>query len=161
MGGGIVGHASWRIAFWINIPLCVIPILGLAWSLTLQVDKSSFSSKIARIDFIGLVLFSGASTSFLIGLTAGGTIHLWSSFRTILPLVFGILLYVAFVVVEWKVASDPMMPLRIFKDRTANTGFFGAYLHGLIVWCYIYYLPIFFLGARSQTPIRRYVEFLV
>lgn len=154
MGGGIVEHTTWRWAFWINIPLCVIPIVGLYWSLHLQVDTSSLKSKLARVDYLGLILFSGASTAFLIGLTAGGTIHPWSSGRTIAPLVLGIVLYIIFVLVQWKVSKEPMMPLRIFRDRTADTGFLGAFFHGLIVWCYIYYVVIFFLGATQQSRIR-------
>jgi MFS family permease len=127
----------------INIPLCVIPIVGLYWSLNLQIDTSSLKSKLARVDYVGLTLFSGASTAFLIGLTAGGTIHSWSSGRTIAPIVLGLALYAVFVIVEWKFSKAPMMPLRIFRDRTGNTGFLGAFFHGLILWCYIYYIVIF------------------
>lgn len=77
--------------------------------------------------------------------------HPWDSARTLAPLVIGIAGLGAFVVVEWKIAREPMIPLRIFHDRTANQAYVGAFIHGLVLWAFAYYLIIFFLGARQHA----------
>ncbi|KAJ1933587.1 hypothetical protein EC988_009074, partial [Linderina pennispora] len=53
MGGGIVEHASWRIVFWINIPICIVAMVLIFFTLKLPKTKGTFKEKIKRIDFIG------------------------------------------------------------------------------------------------------------
>jgi hypothetical protein len=89
------------------------------------------------------------------------------------PLIIGCAGIGAFIVVEWKVAKAPMVPLRIFVDRTANTGYFGAFIHGFAAWSSAYYLIIFvcnfpsteskcwleqFLGARQDAQFKSAAE---
>jgi MFS family permease len=143
MGGLIAEYTTWRWVFWINLPPCGIAILGLWWSLHLQTDTSSFRSKLARVDYLGLILFTGASCSLLIGITCGGTVNPWNSASTIVPIILSAVLYAAFIVVESKLAVSPMIPLRIFQDRTANSAYIGAFFHGMIVWCFSYYIIVF------------------
>lgn len=105
--------------------------------------------KLGRVDWLGLGLFTAASTLFLYGLTSGGVSAPWTSAKVLAPLIVGICLYPIFIFVEWKLASNPMMPLRIFNDRSAITGYTSSFLQGLIIWCMAYY---FILFVRSPTP---------
>lgn len=99
--------------------------------------------KLMRVDWLGLFVFTAASTLFLVGLTSGGVSHPWGSAQVLAPLVVGFLLYPVYIYIEWKVAVNPMMPLRIFNDRSAITGFTTSFCQGLIVWCYVYYFILF------------------
>ncbi|KAI9746465.1 MAG: hypothetical protein M1818_000178 [Claussenomyces sp. TS43310] len=153
LGGLIAQFTSWRWIFWINLPLCAVSIPGLWWSLRLQTDTASFMTRIGRIDYLGLFVFSGSTTSVLIGLTCGGTLHPWHSAATVVPIVAGILGLMAFSLIEWKFAQEPMVPLRIFKDITANTAYIGVFCHGMVVWSYSYYMIVFFLGAKQRGPL--------
>jgi len=100
-------------------------------------------SKLARIDYLGIAIFVGATTLLLFGLTTGGVMNPWKSATTLVTLILGIVGIGAFVVVEWKFAEAPMIPLRIFNNRTANQGYFGSFIHGLVLWAFAYYLIIF------------------
>ncbi|KFX86992.1 hypothetical protein V490_08662 [Pseudogymnoascus sp. VKM F-3557] len=151
VGGAIGQYTSWRWIFWINIPLCVLALAGILYALQLHQDVSSLKSKLARIDYLGILVFIGASTFLLFGLTSGGVMNPWDSPTTLAPLGIGIAGLGVFVIVEWKFACEPMIPLRIFHDRTANSGYIGAFIHGLVLWAFAYYLIIFFLGARQHT----------
>ncbi|KFX94247.1 hypothetical protein O988_06403 [Pseudogymnoascus sp. VKM F-3808] len=151
VGGAIGQYTSWRWIFWINIPLCVLALAGILYALQLHQDVSSLKSKLARIDYLGILVFIGASTFLLFGLTTGGVMNPWDSPTTLAPLGIGIAGLGVFVIVEWKFAYEPMIPLRIFHDRTANSGYIGAFIHGLVLWAFAYYLIIFFLGARQHT----------
>jgi Fungal trichothecene efflux pump (TRI12) len=135
--------------FWINIPLCVLPMIGLFFTLNLKTDPSSLVEKLARIDYAGILIFSGASCAFLIGITTGGTLYSWASAPVLVPLIFAVALYVAFILYEWKIPAAPMIPLRVFNDRTAAAAFFGAFIHGAVLWCFAYYMIIF---VSSLSP---------
>jgi hypothetical protein len=100
-------------------------------------------SKLARIDYLGMGVFVGAITLLLFGLTTGGVMNPWTSATTLVTLILGIAGLGAFIVVEWKFPAEPMMPLRIFNNRTVNQGYFGAFIHGLVLWAFAYYLIIF------------------
>jgi hypothetical protein len=100
-------------------------------------------TKLAMVDWLGLTVFTCASTLFLVGLTSGGVAHPWGSAKVLAPLAVGFSLYLVFIYIEWRVAVKPMMPLRIFNGRSAITGFATSYLQGLIVWCLTYYFILF------------------
>jgi Fungal trichothecene efflux pump (TRI12) len=125
--------------FYINIPVVVIVVIGIWFFLTLKTDTRSIKEKIQRIDFIGVSVFVGSAASFLFGLTAGGVLFPWNSANVIVPLVLGILGMVGFWFIEEYVAKEPMMPMRVFKERTAFASYVGTWVHGAILWSVIYY----------------------
>jgi len=138
--------------FWINLPLCAISFVGLWTSLHLHYEISSLRAKLARIDYIGMVVFTAASSAFLVGITTGGSLNPWSSASVLAPMIIGLVLFGAFILIEWKVAKEPMVPLRVFRDRTAAAAFFGFFIHGLVVWAFAYYM-IIFVRLYSTYPI--------
>ncbi|PGG97810.1 hypothetical protein GX51_07122 [Blastomyces parvus] len=161
IGGAIGERTTWRWAFWINVPICVVSMVGLTMSLRLKSAKTTLVEKIARIDFTGIFVFLGSTTSFLLGLTTGGTLHPWDSARVLVPLIVGVFGWALFIYVELKYAREPMIPLRVFHDRTAATGgFAGVFFHGLVLWSLCYYIIIFFLGVTQHGLLHSAVETL-
>ncbi|KAM6486301.1 MFS general substrate transporter [Trichoderma sp. SZMC 28011] len=160
VGGAIGQYTSWRWVFWINIPICVPSIAGIVYALHLVRDKSSFKSKAARVDYLGITVFIAATTLLLYGITTGGTTNPWNSASVLAPLVLGVFGLGIFLLIEWKVAKTPMVPLRIFNNRSGNTGFFGSFVHGLVLWASAYYIIIFFLGARGDPLFKSSAETL-
>ncbi|EEH49899.2 uncharacterized protein PADG_05978 [Paracoccidioides brasiliensis Pb18] len=161
IGGAIGERTSWRWSFWINVPICVVSIIGLTISLRLKTATTTLTAKIARIDFPGIIVFVGSTTSFLLGLTTGGTIHPWDSANVLVPLIVGVAGWGLFIFVELKYAREPMIPLRVFHDRTAATGGYSSvFFHGLVLWCLSYYIIIFFLGVTQHSLLHSAVETL-
>ncbi|KAJ5033962.1 hypothetical protein NUH16_005380 [Penicillium rubens] len=158
IGGAIGERTTWRWIFYINIPVCVICIVGLLYALQLQQDKSSFVKKLGMLDWVGLGVFTCASTLFLVGLTSGGVSHPWGSAAVLVPLVLGAVLFPVFIFTQWRVSKRPMMPLRIFNDRSAIVGFVTSFLHGLVFWCVTYYMIVFFLGALQHSVLHASLE---
>ncbi|KAJ6159732.1 hypothetical protein N7497_004269 [Penicillium chrysogenum] len=158
IGGAIGERTTWRWIFYINIPVCVICIVGLLYALQLQQDTSSFVKKLGMLDWVGLGVFTCASTLFLVGLTSGGVSHPWGSAAVLVPLVLGAVLFPVFIFTQWRVSKRPMMPLRIFNDRSAIVGFVTSFLHGLVFWCVTYYMIVFFLGALQHSVLHASLE---
>jgi hypothetical protein len=139
--------------FYINIPVVVIVVIGIWFFLTLRKDTTSLKEKLKRIDVLGVVVFVGSSTSFLFGLTAGGVLYPWKSANVIAPLIIGIFGMVGFWFIEEYVAKEPMMPMRVFKERTAFAGYVGTWAHGIILWGLIYYALLWVPPSYIQTNI--------
>lgn len=148
VGGAIGEFTSWRWIFWINIPICVIGILGLSFALHLHQEVSSLRSKLARIDYLGIAIFIAATTLLLYGCTTGGTTSPWKSANVLVPLILGFVGLGIFVLVEWKVVKFAMVPMRLFLDGSSSASYFGAFVQGLVLWCFAYYMIIFVSNVR-------------
>ena len=59
----------------------------------------------------------------------------------------------AFVLFEEYIAPEPLIPLTIFKNRTAAVNYAGTVLHGMILWCLLYYEPLYYEGVKGYSPI--------
>ena len=114
---------------------------------------TNLASQLRRIDWVGSVLFIGSTTSFLIPITWGGVTYAWNSWRTLVPLTVGIAGLISFIIFEEYFAKEPLIPLTIFKTRTAAVSYLGTVIHGMILWCLLYYLPLYYEAVKGQTPI--------
>ncbi len=69
-----------------------------------------------EIDFVGLLLFTTAAVLFVVGLNFGGGIYPWTSANTLVPLILGLVLWIAFGLWECFTKSKlPLMPPRLFR----------------------------------------------
>ncbi|KAL7624406.1 hypothetical protein AAE478_005970 [Parahypoxylon ruwenzoriense] len=72
VGGAIVQGTTWRWIFYIMLPFCAFGLVAVPCLLTLKPKKATIREKLSRIDWIGIVLLTGSSTSFLIAVSWGG-----------------------------------------------------------------------------------------
>jgi hypothetical protein len=107
--GIILGVASWRWIFLINIPL-VIACLVIAQP---SIEESK-DNKPRHIDYAGALLAAMALAGSTYGLIEGPAHH-WTS-KAIAALIAGLLLAIVFVWYESR-AKDPMVSLSLFKSR--------------------------------------------
>lgn len=114
-------------------------MIGIWLFLTLKTDSSSIKEKLKRVDVPGIIVFLISFMCLLFGLTAGGVIYPWNSPNIIVPLIIAIIGLVAFWFIEEYVPQQPMIPPRVFKERTALAGYIGTWAHGTILWGFIYY----------------------
>lgn len=121
--------------------------------LRLNVIPQSIAAKLKRVDWIGTVLFVGSMTGFLIPITWGGVMYSWASWRTLVPLLIGAAGLVIFCLYEKYLALEPLLRLSVFSNRTANIAYLTTTLHGLILWCLLYYQPLYFEAVKGYKPV--------
>ncbi|GAB5586620.1 hypothetical protein Unana1_01520 [Umbelopsis nana] len=121
------------------------------------VDRSSWSlEKLKSVDWPGLLTMVGGLICLLTAIDAAGSgTFAWSSSTSIALLVVGGVLLLTFLVIEGKFSSQPMVPLSIFKNRTAavvlaSEFFFGISFFPSYVYAPLYLQVIFrFTGLQS------------
>ncbi len=144
--------ASWRWIGWANLPLVATAFLLAVFCLRLKSIDLSFRSKLRRLDWVGMLLFAVGSTGVTLPLSWAGAMYPWSSWRTITPLVIGILMLVAFGFYERRPA-EPLFPYRIFNNTTAVVTLAGAFIHGMVMFTLLQYLPLFFQAVLRESPL--------
>jgi EmrB/QacA subfamily drug resistance transporter len=143
LGGWLVEHASWRWAFFINLPLAAAVIV-----ISLVYIRESRSSIAGGIDWIGALFAVIGLGGLVAGLIESADLG-WSSVLVIGMLIVGVGCLVTFFFVEARVRS-PMVPLTVFESRS----FSGANL--LTLFLYGATGIFFFLFPLNLIQVQKY-----
>ena len=120
--------------------------------LRLKNVPSSIGTKLRRIDWIGSTLFVCSVTAFTTPLTYGGIIYAWNDWRTLLPLLLSIIGLVGFGLYEYFCAAEPLFQFSVFQNASVNIALICTTIHGIILWCLLYYLPLYYEAVKEYTP---------
>lgn len=87
------------------------------------------------MDWVGIFLITSSFASLLFAMFGGGAVYPWTSGEVLGPLIAGVCGLVLFVLNEKLVAdrnrTQPLIPLRLFGNRTAGLGYLIAFIHGI------------------------------
>jgi EmrB/QacA subfamily drug resistance transporter len=122
--GGALSQLDWRLSLLINVPFGVL-VLILVPRLIRETEKHS-----AHFDFGGAVL----ATTALVGLALGASEASrkgWGAPLTLGPLIAAAVLFAGFLALESR-QSHPLVPFRIFADRSRSGGFATMFFVGAI-----------------------------
>jgi MFS family permease len=119
LGGGFSENVSWRWIMFINLPFCAVGFVLIPLYLNLNQKVESVWQKLARIDWVGAIIFVASTTAVLIPISWGGVMYSWDHWRTLVPLILGIAGLAAFVAWEVYGAREPLITLHVFMNRTA------------------------------------------
>ncbi|GAA4376981.1 MDR family MFS transporter [Nocardioides caricicola] len=148
IGGVVVDSAlGWRGCFFIGLPFAVVAFFLLQKTLHLPVIKRP-----VNIDYLGATLITGGVSTLLVWVSLAGNQFDWASTATAALVALGVLLLVAAVYVEAKVAVDPIIPIRFFKDRTIALATIASVMIGVAMFGSTVYLSQYFQIARGMTP---------
>ncbi|KAK6223348.1 hypothetical protein LQW54_000465 [Pestalotiopsis sp. IQ-011] len=110
IGGAVMERATWRWVFWI-VPMLAIPAALVIWfALPLRYDSGNHMEKVKKTDFGGILLSLASALLILVPLSGGGISYAWDSATFIAMFIVGVLMWIAFVLYEWKWAKIPIMP---------------------------------------------------
>lgn len=143
IGGSFTDYVTWRWNFYINLPIGAVALVVLVFFLHLPIPSGGLKEKLKRIDYIGTLIVLVFATLFLLAMNFGGQTFPWKSAAVIVPLVLTGLLVMALIYVETKVA-EPLMPPRLFKNRSVASVLATNWFFGMTFFSLVYYLPIYF-----------------
>ena len=148
--GGLLAAVSWRLVFWVNVP---IGLFGTIWAY--KSLRELATTRRAKIDWVGNVMFVLGLGALLIAITYGiqpygGHATGWTNPWIIGGLVGGTVMLIAFGIVETKIA-EPMFQMSLFKIRAFAAGnaasLLGSIARGglqfmLVIWLAGIWLPL-------------------
>lgn len=145
--GGFLTSYSWRWVFLVNVPLGVFGTLWGIWRLREPIRLPGKQ----RFDWWGSITFTIGLGSLLAGLSM-------LAFPALpMPVVYGlfvvaVLALAAFFVIETRTA-EPMLDLRLFKDRLFGFAALTAALNAVARGAVLFVLIFFLQGPYGQDPL--------
>lgn len=137
LGGVLTDHASWRWIFLLNIP-----VGAAALGVVLAFMRIPRLQREVRIDVLGSLAMVVSSTCLLLALVWGGNQYPWGSPEVVGLLVAGAAGALLFVVVERR-AVEPIVPLRLFRERTFAVAIAAGPMAGAAMYVVTVYMPIY------------------
>jgi len=145
LGGWLVQHASWRWAFYINVPLAAIVLAIAAW----RVPETTKDRSAAVLDWRGTLL-----TIAGLGLVVFGLIESAPAAGVI-----GAVLLVAFVFVE-RHSRHPMVPLTLFRSHTFTGANVLTFLLYAALGAVFFFLPLNLIQVQGYSSTQAGAAFL-
>jgi EmrB/QacA subfamily drug resistance transporter len=147
--GGVITDTSWlgwRWCFYVGVPFAVIALIVLQKTLHLPVVKRQ-----VKVDWAGAFFISAAVSLLLVWVTFAGDKYDWLSWQTYSMIGGSVLLGLIFVLVESK-ASEPIIPLRLFRNRTITLSSLASMFVGVAMFSGTVFFAQYFQLARDKSP---------
>ena len=149
VGGVIVDTPGlgWRWCFFIGLPVAAIAFGVLQKTLHIPVVKRE-----VHIDYLGATLIMGGVSLLLVWVSLAGNQFDWLSGTSAAFVAAGVVVLAAAIYVEMNVAREPIIPMRLFRDRTTSLATAASVLIGVAMFGSTVYLSQYFQLARGMSP---------
>ncbi|NEA68441.1 MFS transporter [Streptomyces sp. SID12488] len=147
--GGVITDTSWlgwRWCFYVGVPFAVVALVVLQRTLHLPVVKRK-----AKVDWTGAFFITAAVCLLLVWVTFAGDKYDWVSWQTYAMIGGTVALLGIFVLVESK-ASEPIIPLRLFRNRTITLASLASLFVGVAMFAGTIFFSQYFQLARDKSP---------
>ncbi|CAG8419970.1 unnamed protein product [Penicillium salamii] len=142
-GGWINDTLGWRWAFLLQVPFLVVSCVLVAVKVDIPV-KDSDTVRIKRVDFLGAITLVLTLVTLLLGLNTGGNQVPWTHPLVLGSLAMSFVFLCVFIYVEARVASEPVIPVRLLLSRTVAAACLTNWFTTMAVFGLLFYLPVFF-----------------
>jgi MFS family permease len=146
IGGVVTDSLGWRWCFYIGVPFAVAAFIVLQRTLHLPRRRRQ-----AKIDYAGATLIAGGVSALLIWVSLAGQQFDWLSWQTAALVIGGIVLLVA-AVLSMRRASEPLIPLRLFANRSVVLAVIASIAVGIAMFGTTVFLSQYMQIARGKSP---------
>jgi EmrB/QacA subfamily drug resistance transporter len=154
LGGVLTEYASWRWCLFVNLFFAVVAIIGAVVFFGRQAPAGTRP----KLDLPGTVIVSLGLVGVVYGFSSAET-NGWGDAQTIVSLALGVVLLIAFVVLESRVAH-PLLPLRVVLDRQRGGSYLTVALTGAGLFGVFLFLAYYLQTLRGYTPLQTGIGFL-
>ncbi|MGW8062025.1 MFS transporter [Streptomyces ziwulingensis] len=147
--GGVITDTSWlgwRWCLYVGVPFAVIALIVLQKTLHLPVVKRK-----VKVDWAGAFFVTAAVCLLLVWVTFADDKYSWMSWQTGVMVGGAIVLTLVFLLVESR-ASEPIIPLRLFRNRTITLASLASLFVGIAMFAGTVYFSQYFQLARDKSP---------
>ena len=148
IGGAIVGAASWRWIFVVNLPVGLV-----ALALAVRLLPGAAPRRGDRLDVRGLALLSPGLALLVYGLSEAGAQGSFGAGRVVVGIAAGLMLIALFVLHARRAGNSALIDVSLFARRgfaaaSAATLFVGTALFGALIL-----LPLYYQLVRGESPL--------
>ncbi|MFE9639141.1 MDR family MFS transporter [Nocardiopsis alba] len=148
VGGFLVDSPlGWRWCFLITVPLAVVAFAVIQFMFRMPFTPR----RKAPVDWLGAALIFSAASTAIVLLSLGGTQIPWNSPAAYAMGIGTVLLTVAAILVERR-AAEPIIPTRLFRNRTFVLASAGSVTVGMMMFGLIIYMPQYLQMVHGMSP---------
>lgn len=155
LGGVLTDLLGWRSVLFVNVPIGAVLLAGTIIAL----PESRAAGGRRRLDLAGALTATAGLSALVYGVVNTST-HPWGSPGTVAALGAGVALLAAFVVVEGRLARDPLMPIGIFRLRSLSAANAVAMTVGAGLFGMYFFLSLYLQQVNGYSPLTAGVAFL-
>ena len=154
-GGLLTQYLSWRWILFVNVPIG-IALFAVA---RLRLHESRAEGTRRRLDLAGAVTITGALFLLVYAISHTDVVP-WTATSTLLVLAAAVVLFVAFLVVEARAASHPLVPLRLFRVRSVTGANLVMFCFGVGMFAMWFFLSLYLQQVLGYSPVVTGLTFL-
>jgi EmrB/QacA subfamily drug resistance transporter len=155
LGGILTDALSWRWILFINVPIALVA----AFLAQRMIAEGRDRSRARNFDLSGALAATVGLSLLVLGIVRTDQTG-WGSTDTLALIAAGVALLTAFVLIEGRFASHPLMPLRIYRSRALSAANVVVLLVGGATFGMWFFLSLYLQQVLGYSPIRAGLAFL-
>ena len=152
LGGLLTEYASWRWCLYVNLVIAAAALLGVG-----KLHEAARTHR-PRLDLPGAVTAVVGLVALVYGL-ANTESHGWTAASSIVPIIVGVVVLVAFVLIERR-SSHALLPLRVVLDRNRGGAYLTIAIAGIGMFGIFLFLTYYLAGTLRFSPVQTGAAFL-
>ena len=146
LGGFFAEGPGWEWIFFINIPIGLVALVVTTSALKMQHVRREHT-----IDYLGASVIVASVSSLLLYTAWAGPEQGWGSGIGLALLIGGLLLVAVFVLVELR-ATEPIIPMRMFRNSIFSVANSFGFLIGAAMFGVMVFIPVYLQIVKGMSP---------
>lgn len=147
LSGYFVDYASWRLIFYINVPIGIIAVIMAVLALYEFPHATTY-----KLDYLGFIFSCIGFFSLLYGFSNVSD-HGWKSWQVVLFILIGVV-FIGLLVIQELTIEQPLIQLKILKNYMFSMSLVISGVIYVALFVGIFFLPIYLQNIRGYTALQ-------